>query len=113
MRNQYPRTVWKNHSKDKQWKFGYSLNLRTSHSILERFLLAKEAGGKNSALPWVPRTSMAHGGRRDSPVGESSLPSCRRSCHTSLPNPMGLNAVTWVTPVPAWGREELHQGLLL
>lgn len=40
---------------------------------------------------------------RYSPEGDSSLPSCRRSCHTSLPDPAGSNAVRWVTAVPAWG----------
>lgn len=60
-------------------------------------------------IPFHP----SHRRWRHSPVGESSLPSRRRSCHTSPPNPVGLNAVTWVTAVPAWGREKHHHGLLL
>lgn len=115
---------WRTTERMSNRKFGYSLKVGTSLSILDSFLPTKEAGGRElcpglgaqnqyghpfTLFPLHP----SHRGWRDSPVGESSLPSCRRSCHTSLPNPMGLNAVTWVTPVPAWEREEHHQGLLL
>jgi len=104
-------------------KFRYSLKLGTSHSTGESSLRWHRGGQRKRHPPLlgcpVPQDQC---GRpfpllplhpSHSPAGESSLPSCRRSCHTSLPHPAGLNAVRWVTPVPACGRQEHHQGLIL
>lgn len=106
---------------DKQWEIRIQPNAGNEpqhHQDLFAMAPRYPEEGKPALELGCPVTSMAtlhpsHGGRRDSPAGESSLPSCRRSCHTSLPDPMGLNAVRWVIPTPAWGKEEHHQGLVL